>query len=143
MYYKDEESLKDFGRTFAGELKNGDTVAISGELGAGKTTLIRAICDARGVDERLVDSPTFIIVNVYSDLTNNTYHHIDLYRVENEQEFFERGLTEYIEDDSSIVFIEWADRFPELIKGISDYWIEITKPPNGGREVTVEKHKKF
>ncbi len=83
-----------------------------GEMGAGKTTLIKAICDQLGVQDAM-SSPTFSIVNEYSDKENNSIYHFDFYRIKNEEEAREIGVEEYFYS-GNYCFIEW----PEKVEGL-------------------------
>jgi tRNA threonylcarbamoyladenosine biosynthesis protein TsaE len=85
-------------------------VAFSGEVGAGKTTLIKALAAAMGY-EGLVDSPTFALVSDY-DLPRATIHHIDLYRVKSYAELLDLGWEEYLETGNH-VWVEWPETVPE------------------------------
>jgi tRNA threonylcarbamoyladenosine biosynthesis protein TsaE len=103
---KDEAATAELGARIAGALAVGDVVALSGELGAGKTALARAILRARGVEGH-IPSPTFTLVQGY-ETPNLTIHHFDLYRVEDETELRELGLEDAREDGA--VLIEWPER---------------------------------
>lgn len=86
-------------------------LAIYGEMGAGKTTLVRAMCQVLGIHEN-VSSPTFAIVNEYSTPESDTLvYHLDLYRLKNLQEALDIGVENYLEDEN-YCFVEW----PELIE---------------------------
>jgi len=87
-------------------------IAFYGSMGAGKTTIIRAICSILGAGD-IVTSPTFTIVNEYKTNDNETIYHIDFYRIKKEEEVFDFGIEEYFAS-GSYCFIEW----PELIGGI-------------------------
>jgi tRNA threonylcarbamoyladenosine biosynthesis protein TsaE len=99
----DTEAL---GRRIAGTLARGDAVALAGDLGAGKTTLARAILVALGVMEN-VPSPTFTLVQTY-ETERFPVRHFDLYRVEHAEELDELGLDEAL--DEGAVLIEWPER---------------------------------
>jgi tRNA threonylcarbamoyladenosine biosynthesis protein TsaE len=86
--------------------------AFSGSMGAGKTTIIKAICEALGTID-VVTSPTFTIVNEYRTLSGESIYHIDFYRIKKSEEVFDFGIEEYF-DSGSYCFMEW----PELIEGI-------------------------
>jgi len=99
------------GRKFAKRLGRGDCVALAGELGAGKTVLVRGIAEGLGLgDTRIVASPTFVLVREYSGLV--PIYHIDLYRLTDPPaELAELGIDEMLAD--GVVLIEWADRAGE------------------------------
>ncbi len=80
---------------------------ISGDMGAGKTTLVKLICQKLGVDES-VSSPTFSLVNEYQTTSGNLVYHFDLYRLKDEEELFDLGFEEYL-DRGAYVFIEWPE----------------------------------
>ncbi|HEY0107172.1 MAG TPA: tRNA (adenosine(37)-N6)-threonylcarbamoyltransferase complex ATPase subunit type 1 TsaE [Rhizomicrobium sp.] len=99
----DTEAL---GARIAASLKVGDAVALQGDLGAGKTTLARAILAALGVREE-VPSPTFTLVQYY-ETDRLIVRHYDLYRIENPSDVEELGLEEALDDGA--VLIEWPER---------------------------------
>lgn len=92
-------------------LKDRKIWAFVGNLGSGKTTLIKYICQHLGYTE-LVNSPTFSLVNVYPT-NDNAIYHFDFYRIKQEQEALDIGLYEYL-DSGNLCLIEW----PEMIKGV-------------------------
>ncbi|HUO97201.1 MAG TPA: tRNA (adenosine(37)-N6)-threonylcarbamoyltransferase complex ATPase subunit type 1 TsaE [Rhizomicrobium sp.] len=94
------------GARIAAGLRAGDTIALAGDLGAGKTTLARAILKALAVTETM-PSPTFTLVQTY-ETPGLTVRHFDLYRIENEREIDELGLDEAVEQGA--VLIEWPER---------------------------------
>jgi tRNA threonylcarbamoyladenosine biosynthesis protein TsaE len=102
----DETVTAELGARIAAALRPGDVVALSGELGAGKTALARAILRALGVTGH-VPSPTFTLVQSY-ETPGLRVHHFDLYRIEAENELPELGLDEAKEEGA--VLIEWPDR---------------------------------
>ena len=97
----------------AGRLRARDVVALEGGVGAGKTTLARAILRAAAGDRALVvPSPTFTLVEVY-DTAKGLFWHFDLYRLEEAQQVFELGWEEARAD--GIVLVEWAERLGMLL----------------------------
>ena len=106
------EDTERFGEALAAELEAGDVVALTGDLGAGKTTLTKSIAKGLGVTEN-VTSPTFTIVCEYMSGRLPLFH-FDLYRIGSEEEAFEAGLEEYFHR-GGVTVIEWADLVPELI----------------------------
>lgn len=83
-----------------------------GEMGAGKTTLIKALCKSLGVEET-ISSPTFSIVNEYQGKESKAIYHFDFYRLKNEEEAMDIGVEEYLYS-GSYCFIEW----PSIVPGI-------------------------
>lgn len=98
-------AMEPFGRRIAARLRAGDIVALSGELGTGKTTLARAIIAALG-HEGEVPSPTFTIVETYDD-TDPPVAHADFYRLEHPAEAEELGLDDYRE--GAVLIAEWPE----------------------------------
>jgi tRNA threonylcarbamoyladenosine biosynthesis protein TsaE len=88
---------------------------LSGDLGAGKTTLIKALCTALNVRSGMA-SPTFSIINEYHTAAGEPVYHFDFYRLKDENEAFDIGVDEYL-DSGHYCFIEWPDRIPSLIPG--------------------------
>jgi tRNA threonylcarbamoyladenosine biosynthesis protein TsaE len=88
--------------------------AFYGEMGVGKTTLIKALSLQLGVKD-VVSSPTFSIVNEYNVDEATTIYHFDFYRIEDEQEAFDIGYEEYF-FSNAYCFIEWPEKIPNLIE---------------------------
>jgi tRNA threonylcarbamoyladenosine biosynthesis protein TsaE len=84
-----------------------------GEMGAGKTTLVKAFCKVLGVEET-VNSPTFSIVHEYLSKQNETVYHFDLYRIKNQTELFDIGFEQYL-DNGGYCFIEWPEKANGLL----------------------------
>jgi tRNA threonylcarbamoyladenosine biosynthesis protein TsaE len=115
------------GRKLAGRFGVGACVALTGDLGAGKTALVRGIAMGLGLDdERMVSSPTFVLVQEYEG--DVPIYHLDLYRLTApEGELVELGVDEMLED--GVVLIEWAERAGEsLPRPRWDIRIDITGP---------------
>lgn len=87
-------------------------IAFYGSLGAGKTTIIKAVCTSLGAAD-IVSSPTFTLVNEYRTRTGESLYHIDFYRIRKEEEVFDFGIEEYF-SSGSYCFLEW----PELIEDL-------------------------
>ncbi len=94
-------------------LKQGDVIALIGDLGSGKTCLTQGIARGVGIEpNELVSSPSYILINEYNGTL--PIYHIDLYRLENSEEIAELGLSEYVEGDG-ICIIEWAERMTDAL----------------------------
>jgi tRNA threonylcarbamoyladenosine biosynthesis protein TsaE len=104
----DEKGLTEWGREFASTLQPPAVVALSGELGAGKTTLVRAVARALGVTES-VTSPTFALVHRYRG-DGLTIYHVDAYRIKPGDEGRDLGFEDMLADPRAIVFVEWPER---------------------------------
>ena len=87
--------------------------ALHGPMGAGKTTFVKALMQEMGVED-IVNSPTFAIVNVYSDTQGNDIYHFDCYRLRSLQEAFDLGAEEYL-NSGCYCFIEWPDIIADLL----------------------------
>ena len=104
----DEAALARFGEAFARSLHPPVAVGITGELGAGKTTLVRAIAHGLGVVEP-VTSPTFALVHRYAGARATVYH-VDAYRLKPTEDTADLGIDEALAEPASIVLIEWPER---------------------------------
>lgn len=87
-------------------------ILVFGEMGAGKTTLIKAICRALGVMEE-VSSPTFALVNEYQSNSGEEVYHFDMYRIEDEEEAMDFGIEEYFESGQPCL-VEWPQQIRSL-----------------------------
>jgi tRNA threonylcarbamoyladenosine biosynthesis protein TsaE len=106
-----ESETKTIGRRIGSRLKKGDIVCLYGELGSGKTTLVKGIASALGIQEKDITSASFTIITEYE--TPVPFYHIDLYRI-SDDEIDGLGLEEYLESQG-ICVIEWAERAGSLI----------------------------
>ena len=107
------QQMTELGAHLAGDIRRGCCMYFEGELGAGKTTLIRGMIQALGVDDN-IPSPTFSIMETYSTGDEIEILHIDLYRIEDPQELVMIGLDEFNRQDYAW-FIEWPDKGGEVI----------------------------
>ena len=107
-----EAQTESLASALAVALEPGTVVALVGNLGAGKTRLVRAICEALGVDRREVASPTFVLVHEYEGRL--PVFHFDAYRLRQASDFLELGADEYLNSDG-VCLIEWADRVAGLL----------------------------
>lgn len=108
---KEEETIA-LGKKLGKLLNPGDLVLLKGDLGSGKTTLVKGIAEGLEVNPEIyITSPTFSLINIYEG--RHTLYHVDLYRLEIE-DIEELGIWEYL--GSGIVVIEWAEKLPQIPK---------------------------
>ena len=98
------------GRRLGQALQSGDFVGLSGDLGAGKTTLVRSIAAGAGVSSDDVSSPTFALIHTYAG-TRLPVHHADLYRLSSRDELFATGYFDLLDAEGALL-VEWIDRIP-------------------------------
>lgn len=98
---------------FIEKIGNKRIFAFYGKMGTGKTTFIKSICEAMGVED-IINSPTFAIVNEYEDAAQNTIFHFDFYRIKSIAEVYNMGYEEYLYSDA-YCFIEWPELIEELL----------------------------
>lgn len=121
-------------RQFVEEQSDGRVFAFYGQMGAGKTTFIAAVCKALGIEEP-VNSPTFAIVNEYVADNGETVYHFDCYRLNNLRDALNIGIEEYFAS-GNICFIEWAENIEELLP-VDTVRVNIVVEDDGSREVSV------
>lgn len=107
-------------------------ILFNGEMGAGKTTFIKALVKKMGVKDT-TGSPTFSLVNEYQTNDNQTIYHFDVYRLKSENEAYDMGMDEYLYS-GNWCFIEWAEKIPNLIPEAHSS-ISIKSLPNGKRQL--------
>jgi len=88
-------------------------ILFNGEMGAGKTTLIKTLCKTLGVQDA-TSSPTFSLVNEYQTVNNQLVYHFDVYRLKSQTEALDMGIDEYLYS-GNWCFIEWAEKIPDLL----------------------------
>jgi tRNA threonylcarbamoyladenosine biosynthesis protein TsaE len=131
-----QQETTDLGRKIGALLKPGDVVAICGNLGTGKTSLVIGICEVLHVRTH-VASPTFTIINEYTAPWGKVAH-IDLYRIRSRKELADLGIEEYF-NERSICLIEWADEILDLLP--PDHYVVRIAYGTGDdeRAITVEE----
>lgn len=108
-----EKELPGAAKELLEEFSHARVFALHGEMGAGKTTFIKAVCRELGVEE-VMSSPTFSIVNEYASNEGVVIYHFDFYRLEEESEAYAAGLHEYFDSDA-YCFVEWPERVPSIL----------------------------
>ena len=108
------------GKRLGALVRPGDVLGLVGELGAGKTALVKGLAEGLGIDPTHVASPTFTLVNEHRH-GRIPLHHVDLYRLERADDLIELGLEELVGGEG-VCAIEWIDRFPTVG---GDDWLEV------------------
>ncbi len=133
VHLADEAATTAFARKLAATLQPGDTLALCGTLGAGKTTLAAALVAALGHGHH-VTSPTFTLVHEYRTPGSTPVHHLDFYRLKDAAELPGLGWEDIL-DAPSIAIVEWADRFPGTLPRHTR-WLTLSFPPPPAPEQT-------
>lgn len=130
------EQIQEAARQFVKAMGDRTVFAFYGKMGAGKTTFIKAVCEALGVDD-VVTSPTFAIVNEYrSDTTGELIYHFDFYRIKKLEEVYDMGYEDYFYC-GAVCFIEWPELIEELLPG-DTVKVNIEEQADGTRLLTLQ-----
>lgn len=132
LYIKSLETIAQTAHEFVEQMGDNTVFAFHGKMGAGKTTFIKAICEALGVEDT-INSPTFAIINEYRSKTGELVYHFDFYRINKQEEAFDLGYEDYFYS-GSLCFIEWPEKIEELLPSDTVH-VTITEQPDGSREV--------
>lgn len=133
---RSEQDTINFAKELAKNLKIGDIIVLSGELGAGKTKFTQGILEYFGLENE-ISSPTFTIVNEYVNNNINIYH-FDVYRLEDIDEFYAIGGEEYFE--KGICIIEWGEMIESILpKHYTKITFEKFNDNSEYRELKIEK----
>ena len=138
LYYttSDGETIK-LGRRLGDALREGDAVALVGELGSGKTCFTKGVGLGLGISENvIITSPSFSLVNEYEG--RYTFFHMDGYRLESLSDFLAAGLDEYLYQEG-VVVLEWADRWPEILPDWT-IMVKIAIVDDQSRKITLSGH---
>lgn len=131
------EALPAAVKEFVGLMGDETVYAFHGEMGAGKTTFIRELVKALGVDEDEANSPSFSIINEYrSDTTAELIYHFDLYRLESVDEALEIGVEDYF-DSGALCLLEWPERIEPLLPDDTVVVKVTVDPADNSRLLTI------
>jgi len=114
---KNEAETLNLGKDLARQFKGGEIVALSGDLGAGKTVFTKGLAQGLGY-KKVITSPTFVLMKVYSPdnpIVKN-FVHVDCYRIDNEDDLYGIGFNDYLGRSDTVVAIEWAEKIRDLLK---------------------------
>lgn len=107
------ERIHEAAREFIDKKGAATVFAFYGKMGAGKTTFIKAVCEELGVED-VITSPTFAIVNEYTDREGSPVYHFDFYRIKKLEEVYDMGYEDYF-DSGNLCFLEWPELIEELL----------------------------
>lgn len=131
---KNVEGIDKAAHEFIDAMGDRTIFAFYGKMGAGKTTFIKAVCEALGVKD-VINSPTFAIVNEYMAGNDEPIYHFDFYRIKRQEEVLDIGYEDYI-DSGCVCFMEW----PELIEDLlpeDAVKVSIDELPDGSRRIIL------
>lgn len=137
------DDLDHFAQSFWQQFTDAKVFAFHGQMGAGKTTTIAALCRHKGVKDPL-GSPTFSIINEYSfpgDGGEHKIYHIDLYRLRDMEEIIQSGVEDAVYS-GEICMVEWPEKAPDLFDD-STIHVQISALDSGTRRVKVTTHAQF
>lgn len=127
------ENMPEAAQEFVPAMDQNTVFAFYGKMGAGKTTFIKAVCEALGVTD-VVNSPTFSIVNEYrADTTGELIYHFDFYRIKKLEEVYDMGYEDYFYS-GAVCFIEWPELIEDLLPGDA-IRVDIVEQEDGSRLV--------
>lgn len=130
-----EKETKKLGAKLAKEIKS-RVIALTGQLGAGKTTFVQGFAEGLGIKEKII-SPTFVRIRQHKiPKSNNVFFHVDLYRLENEKNLKLLGIENLWVDTNNIVMIEWAEKAKHLLPKETT-WVDFEQINENKRKITT------
>ena len=137
---KSPRETQKLGKKFSADLikKTPNIIALTGELGSGKTTFVQGLAEGLGVKKKII-SPTFILMRTYKAKKKNTFYHLDLYRLETnlERELENLGVKDIWNQKANILAIEWAEKIRELLPE-STIWVKFEYLSDDQRKIIIE-----
>ncbi len=127
------DTIHEAAKDFIKGMGDGKVFAFYGKMGVGKTTFIKALCEVLGVKD-VITSPTFAIINEYTDGNNNPIYHFDFYRIKKLEEVYDMGYEDYFYS-GNLCLLEW----PELVEDVlpeNVIKVTIEEQPDGSRLLT-------
>ena len=135
IHIPNTDALPGAATQFLNSIGDAKLLAFYGAMGVGKTTFVKAICEALGVQD-VVNSPTFAIVNEYTDAHGEAVYHFDFYRIKKQAELFDLGFDNYL-DSGCFCLMEWPELVEEVLPGDAVKVI-IEEMEDGIRSVRLE-----
>jgi tRNA threonylcarbamoyladenosine biosynthesis protein TsaE len=136
---KSQEETIELGEKLADHFRGGDILLLNGNLGAGKTTLVKGLAAGLGVKSEIT-SPTFTLMNIYPAnlATIKKLVHIDTYRLKDERDLEEIGVEDYINSPDVFCIIEWPEKISRLLKNKKTTIITIEAQNENKRKIIIE-----
>ena len=129
------DNIREAAKQFIANIGDSTVFAFYGNMGAGKTTFVKAVCEELGVDD-VITSPTFSIVNEYRfEQTGELIYHFDFYRVKKIEEVYDMGFEDYFYS-GALCFIEWPELCEEVLPD-DTVKVSINEEPDGSRTITL------
>ena len=129
------DNIREAAKQFIANIGDSTVFAFYGNMGAGKTTFVKAVCEELGVDD-VITSPTFSIVNEYrSEQTGELIYHFDFYRVKKIEEVYDMGFEDYFYS-GALCFIEWPELCEEVLPD-DTVKVSINEEPDGSRTISL------
>lgn len=131
-----EGETRRLAKKIAKKIKHG-VVALTGELGAGKTTFVQGFAQGLGIKEKII-SPTFVLIRQHPiPKTSSLLYHIDLYRLEDAKDFRHLGLEEILSNPNNLVLIEWAEKAEKYLPK-NTIWISFERIDENQRRIAIK-----
>jgi len=132
---KSENETFEFAREYAHNLKGGEVIGLSGDLGAGKTVFTKGLAAGLNI-KQTVTSPTFVIMKIYGGKKIKLVH-IDAYRLESERDLEAIGAAEYFGGKNTVVVIEWAEKIKNFLPS-STFYVKINNQEADNRKIIIK-----
>ena len=128
------EQIHEAAQEFVAAMGDHTVFAFYGQMGAGKTTFVKAVCECLGVED-VINSPTFAIVNEYRSGSGELIYHFDFYRIKKLEEVYDMGYEDYFYS-GALCFIEWPELIEELLPADA-VKVSIVEAEDGSRTVSL------
>ena len=129
---KSLDSIHEAAKEFVKGMGDGKVFAFYGKMGAGKTTFIKALCEVLGVED-VITSPTFAIINEYTDGNGDPIYHFDFYRIKKLEEVYDMGYEDYFYS-GNLCLLEWPELIEEILPSDA-IKVSIRKEEDGSRRI--------
>ena len=130
------EQIHEAAQEFVAAMGDHTVFAFYGQMGAGKTTFVKAVCECLGVED-VINSPTFAIVNEYRSGSGELIYHFDFYRIKKLEEVYDMGYEDYFYS-GALCFIEWPELIDDLLPG-NAVKVTIEETEGGSRRLTLDE----